>query len=485
MKLLLLSSLLLSSTLYAADVPGFKNGFPDNDSVIQVRNDQVFQRAVQAYRFWYPSVSAEGIFNGFREQGLKDNESISYMLSATPSALGFTANMDTPYGIGVLDLKDGAMVIDMPPGPFIGVADDHHQNWILDMGLPGPDAGKGGKHLLLPPGYKGEIPAGYHIGRATSNKVLFVMRSVPQKGDMKQAMENLKDIKIYPYATAAKPKLVKFVDYTNRKLDGTPLRWESNMEYWNHLHKVIEEEPILEEFKPMYGLLSALGIEKGKPFAPDNKMKSLLEQAAKEGRRQMLVSAFANWRPDRMVWKDRKWEWVGLVSDNGNFLTPSGMDLEARDRWFMQAVVGSPAMFKRTEGAGSLYWLGLRDNKGEYLDGGKTYKLTVPMPVPAKLFWSVTVYDNETRSLIQTDQNNAALRSLVELKDASTMGTTDLYFGPKQIAGKEGRWIKTLPGKGWFAYFRIYGPGDAAFKGTWKPGDFEEVKTTDQTASNP
>lgn len=481
----ILSLLLAFSSLhlYADAGPGFKNGFPDNETVQQVRNDQVFQKAVQAYRFWYPSVSAEGIFNGLRESGVKDNETISYLM-VSPESLGFTPNMDTPYAVAALDLKNGAIVVELPAGPFIGVVDDHHQNWIMDMGIPGPDAGKGGKHLILPPGYQGEVPAGYHVGRATSYKVLFAMRVVPEKSDLKIAMDKLKDIKVYPFATAAKPKLIKFEDGSAKKMDLTLLRWENNLEFWNQLHKIVEAEPVLEEFRPMYGLLAALGIEKGKSFAPDDRMKSMLEQAAKEGKRQMLVSAFANWRPDRMVWKDRKWEWVGLVSKNGNFMTDSGLDLEARDRWFSQAIVASPAMFKRTEGAGSLYWLGLRDNKDEYLDGGKTYKLTVPMPVPAHLFWSVTVYDNETRSLIQTDQNRAALRSLVELRNTPTMGTVELYFGPKAIAGKENNWIKTIPGKGWFAYFRIYGPGETAFSGTWKPSDFVEVKTTDQTALN-
>jgi hypothetical protein len=190
----------------------------------------------------------------------------------------------------------------------------------------------------------------------------------------------------------------------------------------------------------------------------------------------MLVSAFASARSDRMAWPDRKWEWVGLVPGDANFETANGMDLDARDRWFIQAIVASPAMFRRTPGAGSLYWLGLRDTTGAYLDGGKTYKLTVPQPVPGKLFWSVTAYDAQTRSMVQTDQNKAALRSMFELKDVSTTQPTELYFGPQAPTGKENAWIKTTPGKGWFAYFRIYGPNQPAFDGSWKPGDFEEVK---------
>jgi hypothetical protein len=136
----------------------------------------------------------------------------------------------------------------------------------------------------------------------------------------------------------------------------------------------------------------------------------------------------------------------------------------------------SHAMFRRQSGGGSLYWLGLRDSDGAYLDGGKTYKLTVPQPVPGRLFWSVTVYDAETRSQVATDQGKAALRSLFELKDNLTEKTVDLHFGPKApLRGQEGRWIKTIPGKGWFVYFRVYGPEPAAFDGSWRPGDFQEV----------
>jgi hypothetical protein len=164
------------------------------------------------------------------------------------------------------------------------------------------------------------------------------------------------------------------------------------------------------------------------------------------------------------------------VPESAQFETKSGIDLEARDRWFAQAIVTSPAMFRRTKGAGSLYWLGNREATGAFVDGAKTYKLTVPLPVPAGLFWSVTIYDATTRSEIKTAQDKAALRSMFELKDTGDAKSIDLYFGPKAPSGQEGRWIQTIPGKGWFTYFRIYGPQGPAFDGTWRPGDFEEVK---------
>jgi hypothetical protein len=226
----------------------------------------------------------------------------------------------------------------------------------------------------------------------------------------------------------------------------------------------------------MYGELAALGLEKGRPFSPDARLKALLQKAARAGRDQILVSAFASARPDRFAWKDRKWEWAGLVAESAQFETSSGLDLEARDRWFAQAIVTSPAMFRRSIGAGSLYWLGHRDAAGAYLDGGSNYKLTVPLPVPAGLFWSVTVYDTATRSEVQTPQDKAALRSSFELKDLGSAKSVDLYFGPKAPAGQGGRWIQTLPGKGWFTYFRVYGPEGPVFDGSWKPGDFERVR---------
>ncbi|HEX5270413.1 MAG TPA: DUF1254 domain-containing protein [Gemmataceae bacterium] len=472
---MILAAVLMTAALAVAQEPLFKGAFPPPDEARKARDDADYQRAITAYRFWYPTVSCEGIFNGNREKGINDNESVVVM-SAGPRHVAFTANSDTPYGAGCLDVKDGPFVVEMPPGPFIGLADSHHQSWILDMGLPGPDAGKGGKHLILPPGYKGDVPQGYFVGRSPSNKVLIAVRALPGKGGAKGAIDALATINVYPLATAADPKPLKFVDISEKEMDGTCLRWEDNLKYWEKLHDVIDAEPLAERFLPMYGLLSALGIEKGKPFAPDDRMKGILEKAAKAGRDQMLVSAFASARPDRFAWKDRKWEWAGLVPESAQFETKGGIDLEARDRWFAQAIVTSPAMFRRTKGAGSLYWLGLRDGTGAYVDGGKTYKLTVPLPVPAGLFWSVTVYDAATRSEIKTAQDRAALRSLFELKDLGGAKSVDLFFGPKAPAGQEGWWIQTTPGKGWFVYFRIYGPEQAAFDGTWKPGDFEEVK---------
>jgi hypothetical protein len=453
----------------------FKNGFPSPAASQKARDDADFQRAVTAYRFWYPTVSVEGIFNGNRVAGLADGEAWG-TAAAGPRQLGFTLNSDTPYGSGVLDLSKGPMVIELPAGAYIGLVNDHNQAWVQDMGLPGPDAGKGGKYLFLPPGYQGTVPDGYNVSRSNTLKNLFALRALPVNGDARKALAALGDVKIYSLASAAAPKSLRVVDTTERAMDSSSLKWEDNIQFWEQLAKIIEAEPLVPQYLPMYGLLGELGIEKGKPFKPDARMRAILERAAREGRDQLLVSAFDSNRPDRVNWPDRKWEWVGLVPGSAQFETSWGVDLEARDRWFAQAIVTSPAMFRRTPGAGSLYWMSVRDASGAFLDGGTNYKLVVPQPVPGKLFWSVTIYDAQTRSQVQTDQDKAALRSLFELRNVATGAPLELFVGPTPPKGHEDRWIKTTPGHGWFAYIRIYGPETAAFDKSWKPGDFEAVK---------
>lgn len=454
----------------------FQGGFPTPEAAAASQDDTDLARAVTAYRFFYPTVSMEASFVGTRAAGAKDNVG-AMILAGAPRHLLFTGNSDTPYSGGVVNLAEtGPFVIDLPAGPYLGIINDHNYGWVADIGLPGPDAGKGGKHLILPPGYDGAVPDGYFVARSPTNEVILAARAIPPGGDMAKGLELQRKVSFYPLSQAANPPAPEFRDRTDEKIDVTPLAWEDNIAFWQHLNDVIQSETVIPEFSTMYGMLAMLGIEKGKPFAPDARMTAILERAAKTGRDQMLVAGFASSRTDRFVWDDRRWEYATLVPDNGAFERPTGIDLEARDRWFSQAVGMSPKMVLRVEGAGSLYWLGLRDKAGAYLDGGKTYRLSLPNPVPAGLFWSVTVYDARTRSQIQTDQDKAALRSMVEFKDGGETGTSDLYFGPEAPAGQEGHWIRTIPGEGWFVYLRLYGPTGPAFDGSWRPGDFERVE---------
>ncbi|QSQ19021.1 DUF1254 domain-containing protein [Pyxidicoccus parkwayensis] len=447
----------------------FENHFPTPDTAKSIYDEQDFHRAVAAYRFFYPTVSAEGICNGNREAGIGDGKGI-IALAAGPRHVILTANSDTPYAAAVVDLKVmGPVVVDLPAGPYIAVANDHNQRWIADMGIPGPDAGKGGRYLLLPPVFTGDVPSGYHVARSATYKVLVAVRALPVKGDVDGAMSALRRVKIYPLSNPS--AVLPYFDFTKRALDSTPLRWEDNLEYWKRLHSVINEEPTLEEFRPMYGVLATLGVAKGKPFAPDERMRSILEAAARVALDQMRVEGFASQRADRLVWEDRQWEWIGLIPDDANFETKDYLDLQARDRWFVQAIVSSPAMFRRKVGVGSVYFLASRDRTGSYFDGGKSYALTVPQPVPAQMFWSVTAYDSRTRSQVQTSQDKAVLGSLQTKFTPESDGSVRLYFGPNAPLGKEHQWIQTAPGTGFFLYFRIYGPEAASLDGSWRLSD--------------
>jgi hypothetical protein len=459
-----------------ADEPyDFESDYPAPGTAQSIHEDQDFHRAVEAYRFFYPTVSAEGIVNGTRELGIDDGKALVVLLTARPHHLGFTLNSDTPYLFGTLDLSTmGPVVVELPSGPYMGMVNDHHQRWVQDLGIAGPDEGRGGKHLILPPDYEGEVPEGHYIARCQTYKALLAVRAVPDGDNSAGALAALRRIKVLPLSNPS--GALPCVDVTHRSFDLTPLRWEDNLDYWKRLHGVIDVEPVFEEFRPMYGELAALGIEKGKVFSPAEPLEAILQLAARTALDEMRVEGFASQRPDRFVWPDRRWEWVGLVTDDPNFETRDFPDLEARDRWFIQAIGVSPAMFRRAVGGGSVYFLAARDESGAYLDGGRTYQLSIPQPVPAKSFWSVTAYDAKTRSQVRAPQNKAVLSSIGNgLEDRGRGGSIDLYFGPSAPGGTDIPWIQTVPEKGVFLYFRIYGPEEAVFDGSWMPGDLTRI----------
>ena len=449
----------------------FPGGFPTPETAQRLYDEADLNRAIQTYKFFYPSISMAGLVAPFEKFGPVDNKAF-FILSGSPKQILFTPNSDTPYAALPLNLRAGPITVELPAGPLIGVANDGNFRWVMDMGVPGPDAGKGGKHIILPPHWKDEIST----GQSSTYRVFLIIRSLPQGGDMEGAMARIQTVKVRPLNPPAGWSEPTWTNISDMSIDATPIMWEKTLKFWEVLHQIIDSEPTYAPYRNFYGELAALGILKGKPFAPDNRMKRILEQAAVMANDQMRVQSLADRRPERIVWPDRKsWEWVSLVPENGTFDAPNYVDLDARAIWFWQATFESPAMFRRQAGGGSVYWFAAHDKTGAFVDGSKLYRLSVPQPVPVSLFWSVTVYDPDTRSEIQTDQGKAALRSLFELKDVAKTGATELYFGPSAPAGKEGQWIKTNPRKGWFVYLRLYGPEAPAFDGSWKPGDIEKI----------
>ena len=126
-------------------------------------------------------------------------------------------------------------------------------------------------------------------------------------------------------------------------------------------------------------------------------------------------------------------------------------------------------------GVGSQYGIASLDAQGEYLDGSNTYRLHLPPNIPAKDFWSVMAYDSQTRSMLQTDQQFPGLNSTRSKVSSNQDGSTDIYFAPEAPAGKESNWVQTIPGKGFLAVLRLYGPLDSWFDQTWRPGEFIRI----------
>ncbi len=317
----------------------FKGGYPTSETIQKAYDDADLSRAVEAYKFFYPTVSFEATWRGNLKEGAVANQ-IFALLEGTPNQLVFTPNSDTPYSGLPLDLSAGPMVIELPPGPLMGAADDLNQRWVMDLGLPGPDAGKGGKHLILPPGHKGEVPKGYYVATATTNRILVLLRAIPPGGDNEKANALMKTVKVYPLNRPANWKEPSWVKLA--KGDFTPIEWETNFQYWQVLKEVIDTEPAYEAYRAFYGELAGLGLIKGQPFTPDERMKGILEKAAQMANAQMRVQSFADRSPNRLAWPDRKWEWATLRPENGTFDAPTYKDLDARAKWFYQAQVEVP-----------------------------------------------------------------------------------------------------------------------------------------------
>jgi hypothetical protein len=457
----------------------FERGFPIGDTAQKAYDASDLRRAIEAYKFFFPTMGSEAVMQQMLSNNAKVNE-IGHVMAVWPRIQFGAANSDTPYALATIDLKlSGPMVIELPPGPFIAFVDDHNMRWVQDMGTIGPEKGKGGKHLILPPGYEGEVPSGYYVGRSKTWKVVSFIRLFPADGDVDKALLSVKDVKIYPLAKAGQPSTFRYIDVSSYTMPLPILKWEKDIEYFRQLHAVIQTETAPEEIRPMLGMLQQLGIEKGKPFNPDARMKRILSEAAQTGSDEMRATFTAQRDPGYLPWKGRAWEWLiwQVIDPETKDFGPRGYyNLEPAESYYWMGYGASAAMGVPAPGAGSVYWGGFRDNKGAYLDGGKNYKLTVPAPVPVNLFWSHTVYGMDTRTLIATDQDRAAVRSHIEKLTVNADGSYTLYFGPMAPAGKEGMWIKTIPGIGWWSIFRIYGPTAAAFDGTWKLDDYVEVK---------
>lgn len=248
--------------------------------------------------------------------------------------------------------------------------------------------------------------------------------------------------------------------------------------FYEELAHVIAREPIDFLDPELRGLAASIGIRKDQPFAPDARMKKILTEAVAVGNATARAIIFQTRDPEAYYYPDSKWK-SGFVGGDYKWLIDGGKggrNLDARTLFFYQATVNTPAMVLKIPGVGSQYAYTEVDKDGNYLDGSKHYRLRIPANVPAKDFWSVVIYDPQTRSELQTTQVFPSKNNKRDTLAPNADGSVEIYFGPKAPAGKESNWIQTVAGKGWYPVLRLYGPLLPWFDKTWRPGEIEPVK---------
>ena len=451
----------------------FEGGYPTQETIQKVYDQLDVQRAAQAYLDFMPAMSMQAVLDAHqRDYGV--SETGGMIVYAEPGegksiAIGLTYNTESIYASMCLDLKQtGPAIIQVPP-MVLGVINDGFMRFVADLGNAGPDRGQGGTYLLLPPGYEGEIPEGYFVFRSSTFRNWVMMRGLEQNtGSGQAALDYYKEnFGIHPLGKGTHEPGV--VNASFQKSDTTHPR---DIRYFELLDKMVQYEPLSAFTPEQLGLLNALGIVKGAKFQPDERMQRILADGVKLGDAMAKVIAFANRDAQAKIYPDRNWERIFIAGYK--FERDGVRQLDARTLFHYTAIVITPAMEVEKVGVGSQYLATYRDARGVFLDGGKNYRLGLPVGIPAKNFWSVTVYDAETRSLLQNGQSKPSL-STFDQPETNTDGSIDIYFGPNAPAGKEKNWIKTLSGKGWFTYLRFYGPLEPFFDQTWKPDDIVQV----------
>lgn len=452
----------------------FNNGVPDQKTVQTVYDQIDFGRGIDAFLTGMSATSVHAICQGLDSAGAKRNQGIAITEDLMDArSLFLTPNTTTVYALACLDLKNGPMVLQVPAG-VLGPVDDADFRWVTDVGLTGPDAGKGGKYLFVPPGYAGNVQAdGHFLIKPRTNTLLVFYRAFVKGGDIAAAVRGVKEnAKVHPLhavTEAGEPPATTFVNTSGLKFNTIS---SNTFRFYEELNSVVQNAPADFVDPDVVGLFAAIGIKKGKPFAPDARMKAILTDAVAVANGFARANLFSSRIEQTKIFSDRQWL-TPFVGGSYLFLDGAERLLDARAMFFYYATGITPAMSMSKVGMGSAYAVALRDAKGNPFDGGKTYEVTLPGPIPAKQFWSFVVYDNQTRSLLETDQRSAGVDSHTPGLKQNADGTVTVWFGPKAPAGQESNWVQTMPGKGWNVLLRLYGPLEPWFDKSWKPGDIE------------
>jgi len=468
------SSLSISNSVETRlDTLRFFDGLPDNATVEKVYDNLDFMRGVDVFLNTMQAASLHANIEGLKSVGCNNQTVVLHENRVDAKTLLLTPNTQTATLWYFLNLKDGPMVMEVPPS-VLGMADDTWFNYIVDIGLVGPDKGQGGKYLFLPPGYQGDVPEGYFIAKPETYNLWGAIRGFSVNGDTGPAVKAFKDkFRLYPLASVAKPPKTNFIN-------GSGLYFNTihatDYSYYEEINQVIQEEPVESADPELLGQLAAIGIVKGQPFAPDARMKKILSDAANVAHATARTISF-NARDEDFYFYPGESNWyTPFVGGSHEFIRNNARLLDARSTFFFLATGISPAMSAKMVGKGSQYAGITRDSENNYFDGSKTYRLHLPPNIPVKTFWSLIPYDTQTRSVLQTDKRDTALASETGTIKSNADGSVDVYFGPKAPVGMESNWIQTVPGKSWFTILRLYGALEPWFDKSWRPGEIELMK---------
>jgi hypothetical protein len=443
-----------------------------------------YQRAVEAVIWSMPAISIREFQQAaFKDYGITWNDVLLWSKPAVPRHELLTANNQVPYMVTFLNLRQGPVVVEIPPAGaksvLFGSFVDNWQAPIVDVGPEGSDEGRGGKYLFLPPGYSDPIPDGYIVVKMEGYAVAGGLRPVPAHGGTaEEAHVYAQQMKVYPLADAGAPKPTRFVDGYPKPYHSLPIY---DATWFRELATMVTEEPVRERDKVMMGMLASLGIERGRKFDPDEKTRKALDAAMGDARRIMEAYFTTPGRALTPWWPGSQWTSISpqtmRIANSFTFETNDALWIDARAGGIYYWATFVPKKL----GGGSFYLMGLRDTTGRLFDGTSTYRLRVPADVPAKEFWSAIVYAMDTKAFAcvgpcETANNTVGLSSFNKpAMQQNADGSVDLYFSPKAPSGFEKNWVPTA-GKPFFLIFRLYGPEKPLFDKTWRLPDVERVQ---------
>ena len=453
----------------------FFDGVPTDDTVKKVYDNLDVMRGVQVFLHTLGGASMYRLRAGNKKVGVDSSSKVSIFANLLDShSLYLTGNTSTLYAQVYLDTEtDGPTVIVIPPG-MLGMVNDSWFRWVEDLGAIGPDKGKGGKYLVLPPGYKGKVPTGYFVVRPKTYWSWAMVRGSTAQGVEREVKIMEEKIRVYPLAAAKKPPKNEYID-TSRMSYNTIS--PNDFGFFEDLNQLIQNEPIDSLDCETRGLVASIGIVKGKPFKPDTRMKKLLTEAVAIGNATARAIVFQPRDKAAYIYPDSDSMWVMAYAGKDVFFEVDGArNLDARTMFYYAYTAISPAMAVTKPGAGSDYAIAYLDSKKRALNGSKTYQLHLPPNVPVNNFWAVTLYDTQTRSQLQINNPYPTLGSQTKGVQENSDGSYDIYFGPKAPQGKESNWLETIPGKSWFTILRLYGPLKPWFDKTWRPSEIKLAK---------